>query len=205
MSCLRLIIRSMELGRRIEFPIALSLRGDEHDNSFQRIITAIKEQATLATADPEKRLWLFTDASEPLWSGVLTQVTQSELKSGKAPQNWKHYPVGFVSGIFRGSSVRWNMPENESYAIVASVIRLPQILAGFGEFSLFTDHKNILYILSPTRYNSNVARHVVHKFQRWALRLAEFNFTIEHIPGESSIWADILTRWTAPGYDKSPA
>ena len=97
------------------------------------------------------------------------------------------------------------MPEKESYAIVASVIRLSRILALCDEFSLFTDHKNILYMLSPTRYNSNVARHVVHKVQRWALRLAEFNFTIEHIPGESNVWADMLTRWAAPGYDKSSA
>jgi len=60
-------------------------------------------------------------------------------------------------------------------------------------------------MLSPTRFNSNVARHVVHKVQRWALRLAEFNFTIEHIPGNCNVWADILTRWAAPDYDKAPA
>lgn len=42
------------------------------------------------------------------------------------------------------------------------------------------------------RYNANVARHVIHKTQRWALRLSEFNFTIEHILGEDNVWADIL-------------
>lgn len=36
-------------------------------------------------------------------------------------------------------------------------------------------------------------------------RLAKFNFTMEHIPGESNIWSDIVTRWAAPGFDKSPA
>lgn len=60
-------------------------------------------------------------------------------------------------------------------------------------------------MMSPTRFNPNVARHVVHKVQCWAIRLSEFNFTIEHIPGEMNVWADILTRWAAPGYDKSPA
>ncbi len=97
------------------------------------------------------------------------------------------------------------MPEKELYAIVASTIRLSHNLVACGEYSLFTDHKNLLYMLSPSRFNTSVARHVVNKVQRWALRLAEFNFTIEHIPGESNVWDDILTRWAAPNFDKSPA
>ncbi len=84
-------------------------------------------------------------------------------------------PWSFISLDYSGTG---------SYAIVASVTRLSHILAACGEFSLFTDHKNILYMLSPTRFNANVARHMVHKTQRWALRLAEFNFTVEHIPGD---------------------
>eukprot|EP00171_Calliarthron_tuberculosum_P015922 IDg15922t1 len=67
------------------------------------------------------------------------------------------------------------------------------------------DHKNMLYMLSPTRFQANVARHVVHKVQRWAFRLAEFNFTIEHIAGDKNVWADILTRWAAPNFDRYPA
>ncbi len=83
--------------------------------------------------------------------------------------------------------------------IVRKRTRLSHILAACGEFSQFTDHKNTLYMLSPTRFNANVARHIVHKTQRWASRLAEFNFTVEHIPGELNTWADFLTRWAAPG------
>ena len=176
----------------------ISAWGDEHQAAFTSLIQAIKEQVTLATPDPTKRLCLFTDASSTHWSGVLTQVSRSELNSGKEPQLWSHSPVPFVSGSFRGSSSRWTTPEKESYAIVTSVIRLAHVLVACEEFSLFTDHKNILYMLSPTRFNENVARHIVHKVQPWALRLSEFNFTIEHIPGEHNIWADILTRWGAP-------
>lgn len=183
----------------------ISAWGEEHGVAFVCLIQAIEEQATLATPDPKKRLCLFTDASELHWSGVLTQVTTNEFYSGDKPGNWNHYPIAFVSGSFRGSSMRWTMPEKESYAIVSSVIRLSHILVVCSEFSIFTDHKNLLYMLSPTRFSSNVARHVVHKVQRWAIRLAEFNFVVEHIPGEDNVWADILTRWAAPGYDKSPA
>lgn len=41
----------------------ISSWGTEHQDVFHQLITAIKEQATLETVDPEKRLFLFTDAS----------------------------------------------------------------------------------------------------------------------------------------------
>lgn len=197
------LYKSRKKVRLLNRPI--SAWGEEHQEAFHCLITAIKEQATLTTPDPHKRLCLFTDASEPHWSGVLTQVELSEFESGKPPQEWEHHPIGFISGSFRGSAVRWTMPEKECYAIVASVLRLCHILVACGEFSLFTDHKNMIFMLSPTRFNTNAARHVVHKVQRWAIRLSEFSFTIEHIPGESNVWADILTRWAAPGNSTFPA
>ncbi len=72
----------------------------------------------------------------------------------------------------------------------------------------------ILYVHRPQEHpvhalactlHANVARHIVHKTQRWALRLAEFNFTVEYIPGAFNTWADLLTRWAAPGNEESPA
>ncbi len=83
---------------------------------------------------------------------------------------------------------------DEGYAIVASVTRFSHMLPACGELSLFTDHKNILDTFSPTRFNANVARHIVHKTQRWDLRLAEFNFTVEHVPGAFNTWADLLIQ-----------
>lgn len=37
--------------------------------------------------------------------------------------------------------------------------------------------------------------HVVQETQKWTLRLAEFNFTVEHISGETNIWANLLIGW----------
>lgn len=155
---------------------------------------------TLSIPDPEKRLCLFTDASEPYWAGVLTQVPMEEFRSNRIPQERSHVPIGLVSGSFKSSSFRWTVPEKDSYAIIASVIRLRHVLVTCGEFSIFTDRKNILYVMSPNRFQSNVARSVAHKVQRWAIKLSEFNFTVEHISGKSNIWADILMRWAEPDY-----
>ncbi len=36
-------------------------------------------------------------------------------------------------------------------------------------------------------------------------QISEFNFTVEHIPGALKTWADLRTRWAAPGSEESPA
>lgn len=70
--------------------------------------------------------------------------------------------------------------------------------------SIFNDHKNILCMMSSTRFQANIARHIAHKLQRWAIRLSEFTFIVEHIPGEDKTWANILERWAVPRYSKFP-
>lgn len=50
-------------------------------------------------------------------------------------------------------------------------------------------------MLSPSRFDANVAHHIVQKSQRWTLRIEEFNANVEHMPGEINISADMLTRW----------
>ncbi len=137
---------------------------------------------------------------------MLTQVYPAEIaRYTSLHLEWNHSPVAFVLGSFRGPSSRWTTPGQESYAIVASVTRLSYILAACGEFSMFSDLKKILYMLSPTRFNANFARHIFHKTQRWAHRLAEFTVTVEHIPGAFNTWADFLIRWAALGNEESPA
>lgn len=104
-----------------------------------------------------------------------------------------------------GKDSCWTIFEKESYAIFASTIRISHNLVGFEDSSLFTDHKNLLYMLSTSRFNENVARHVLSKIQSWTLRLAESNFVIEKIPRESNVWMNLLTCCAAPDYDSSSA
>lgn len=142
------------------------------------------------TPDPKRRLSIFTDASEAQWSGELIQASINGFKSETPLQDWNHHPVAFVSGYFKGCSVRWTIPEKEFYAIISSVTRLAHFIVAFVEFSILNDQKHPIILLSPAKFVSNVACHVVHKVQRWSMRLSEFNQTIEHIPGENNTWAD---------------
>ncbi len=179
---------------------------DEDQAAFTSLVQAITPRVTLATANPGKRLRIFADASSTHFAGMLTQVDPGEIAtSALLLHQWNHHPGAFVHGSSRGASSRWTSPEKESYTIFASATRLSPTLAACFEFSLFTDSKNILYTLSLTRFKAKVAHHIVRKMQRWALRLSEFNVTVEHIPRDLRSWAECLTRWPAPRNSEIPA
>jgi hypothetical protein len=50
---------------------------------------------------------------------------------------------------------------------------------------------------APLSLDASLARHTVSKMQRWALKLAMYNYRIELIEGELNIWIDLLNRWGA--------
>ena len=68
----------------------------------------------------------------------------------------------------------------------------------------FTDYHNSLFAFSPVSMEPSLRRHKVPKVIRWALFLSAFNYRIEHVPGDSNILPDIMTRWTR-GYRRSPS
>ncbi len=184
----------------------LSAWVDEHHAAFTSLIQAIAQQVTLTIPDPVKRLRLFTDASSTHSAGVLAQVNPNEIATYTSlPLEWNHSPVAFRTGSSRGLCSCLTTPKQESYVIVARLLRLSHILAVRGEFSLFTDRKNIPYMLGTMPFNANFARHIVHKTQRRALRLAEFGFTVKYATAAFNSWADLLPRWAAPGIEESPA
>lgn len=38
---------------------------------------------------------------------------------------------------------------------------------------------------------------MAHRLTIWALPLAAYRQVIEHVPGDRSVWVDLLTRWAA--------
>jgi hypothetical protein len=63
------------------------------------------------------------------------------------------------------------------------------------EFSILSDHLNLTYIYNPLAVDPTLTLHVVHKLQRWALKLSVFAYRMEHVAGEVNYWTDLLTRW----------
>jgi hypothetical protein len=78
---------------------------------------------------------------------------------------------------------------------VEAVERLRHLLLRDEGFGLFTDHRNLINVFDPVLRYNDFKKQAVDKLCRWASKLFAFKYVIEHIPGESYIWADILSRW----------
>jgi hypothetical protein len=57
------------------------------------------------------------------------------------------------------------------------------MLLSHDEFSILSDHLNLTYIYHPLSADPAFARHVVHKLERWPLKMPVFSYCIEHAMG----------------------
>jgi RNase H-like domain found in reverse transcriptase len=106
-----------------------------------------------------------------------------------------HQPQAFLSGEFRGAQLRWTVPEKEGFAIVDTVTKVNYLLLSHDEFSILSDHLNLTYIYNPLSADPTLARHVLHKLQRWALKMSVFSYHMEHVMGNLNYRTDVMTRW----------
>lgn len=134
----------------------------------------------------------------------MTQVRPESLNLPFKDQ--QHGPLGLSSGAFRGSQLRWGTPEKEEYAVVHVVFTFDYILLRVPQFRIFTDHLNLKYIYNSHSVDSSLARRVVYKLQRWALKISVFNYVIDHIPGKDNCWADLPSQFgSGEGASNVPA
>jgi hypothetical protein len=75
------------------------------------------------------------------------------------------------------------------------VTKVNYLLLSHNKFSILSDHLNLTYIYNPLYANSTLARHNVHKLQRWELKIFVFSYRMEHVIGELNYWTDLMTRW----------
>jgi RNase H-like domain found in reverse transcriptase len=133
------------------------------------------------------------DASDRFYTGLVTQIHEEQLDLPMEEQD--HQPLAFLSGEFKGAQQRWTVPEKAGFAIIDTVIELDYLLLSHDEFSILSDHRNITYIYNPLSADPTLARHVVHKLQRWALKMSVFSYRMEHVMGELNDWTDLMKRW----------
>jgi RNase H-like domain found in reverse transcriptase len=155
------------------------------EKAFCQLQEHILTLMTTAHPDPKQRICVFTDASDAFYSGIITQVPEHHLDLPVHDQ--QHQPLAFTSGRFRGSQERWTVPEKEAFAVIETVTKHRYLLLAAEQFSILSDHFNLKYMYAPLSLDPSLARHTVSKIQRWALKLATYNYRIEHIAGELNI------------------
>jgi hypothetical protein len=57
------------------------------------------------------------------------------------------------------------------------------LLLSHDEYSILSDHLNLAYIYNPQFADPTLARHVVHKPQRWKLKISVFPYCMKHVLG----------------------
>lgn len=164
--------------------------------AFDSCKRALETQVTLAHHDVQKRLCVYTDACDTVWSGVITQVPYEDLSKDHADQ--RHDPLAFLSGHFTGSQLGWSTLEKEASAVMATTERMHWLLATPDGFDLYTDHHNLIFLFDPLAVVPDLSISSTRKVLRWAVRLSMYNYTCVHIKGTDNVWADIIGRWTQP-------
>jgi hypothetical protein len=133
-----------------------------------------------------------TDASDRFYAGLVTQIHKEQLDIPMKEQDHQH--LEFLSGELKGEQLRWTVPEKEGFAILDTLTKVDYLLLSHDEISILSDHLNLKYICNPLSADPTLARHVVHKLKRWALKMSVFSYRVEHVMGELNYWIDLMTR-----------
>jgi RNase H-like domain found in reverse transcriptase len=151
------------------------------------------DSMTLAFLDSDKRIRVLTDASDRFYAVLVTQIDEEQL--GLPMEEQDNQPLAFLLGEFIGAQLRWTVPEKKGFTIVDTVKKVDYLLLNHDKFSILSDHLNLTYICNSLSADPTLARHVVHKLQRWALKMSVFSYRMEHVMGELNYWTDLMTRW----------
>ena len=153
----------------------------------QRAFEFLKESLTvvplLAYPDTSKPYVLYTDASDTCIGACLTQMQEMKDAEGKVEE--MEVPIYFLSHKLSHSQTKWATIEKEAFAIHYALQKLDHYLHN-SQFVIKTDHQPLKYLLNSPMQN--------RKVQLWALGLAGYNATVEYIPGEKNVLADLLSR-----------
>lgn len=142
-------------------------------SSFAAVKAAIAGAQELHIPDPSLPLFLRTDASDVGLGAVLFQRSN----------DGSVLPISFTSLAFDSTQRRWPTIEQEAYAILYACIKFDVFLRG-RRFTIQTDHNNLRYM----------HKSINSKVERWHLRLQEYDFDVQHIPGVDNVVADALSR-----------
>ena len=166
---------------------------EEHELAWKNFVEAIKGAAETAVYDSKKELCLWTDASDEYFSVVITQCKPEEL--AKPYEEQKHEPLYFLSGKFKDAQENWHISSKECWPILWALKRFDWLFHGHPkEFRVFCDHQNLATILNPSgKQVENKA--TLSRLYRWGVIMSEFSYTIQHVPGQFNVFADLLTRW----------
>ena len=154
--------------------------GCAQEEAFAQVKAELCKPTVLAFYTPDAPTKLSADASSHGLGAVLLQRSDGE---------WK--PVAYASRSMSETEKRYAQIEKEALATVWACDKFASYIVGL-KVHIETDHKPLVPLLGSKHLDTLPPR-----ILRFRLRLARFDFTIQHVPGKLLGTADALSR--APG------
>jgi hypothetical protein len=143
----------------------------------------LSSSLVLVPYNPTKPLIVTADASPTGLGGVISLLIDGVER-----------PVAFASRTLTKAEQNYPQIEKEALAIIFTLKKYHKYIYG-RKFTLYTDHKPLTSIFSPTRKVPSMAR---ARIQRWALILAAYQYDLKFRKCVNNIPADVLSRLPLP-------
>ena len=148
---------------------------EEHQQSFENIKKLILNHTETHLPDFNKPFFAKTDSSKNAIGGLLYQ------KSSKNDIE----PIAAVSRVLSKTEQNYTTYRKEIIAILYLLSSM-DIFLRFSHVHIETDCKSILFL--------KAAKNSADVLTRYAIQLASYNITMEHIPGKENTISDALSR-----------
>lgn len=155
----------------------------ECQRAFEQLKADLVSGACLRMPDPSKPFVLTTDWSKRAVGAVLSQMLPEDPSNPESPD--KEYVIAYSSRALNQAESHYAPTEGECLALVWATKKFRQYLHG-QKFRVRTDHAALQWLTTARFENS--------KLERWAMRLQEFDYDVEYLPGNQNVVADHLSR-----------
>lgn len=146
-----------------------------HEAAFQQLKLDLVAAPVLRRPDWSKRFIIHTDWSCQGIGAVLAQLDDEG----------NEYVVEYASRSCNPAESNYSSYEGECLALWWAIGRFRYYIFG-REFTVVSDHKPLEWLLSTSALRGKLAR--------WAMRLSEYDFTVQYREGVKHVNADCLSR-----------
>lgn len=147
--------------------------GPTEEKAIKEIRDAIVNSDSIILPDLGDRFYLYCDASYDTIGGAVRQIRENEERV-----------VMWMSRRLSSAEVNYTVTEKECLAIVWCVERCKVYL--INQFTIRTDHSALTWLMKQ--------KEPTGRLSRWIMKMQQFNYTVEHIPGRENVIADAISR-----------
>eukprot|EP00924_Labyrinthula_sp_SR-Ha-C_P012151 augustus_masked-scaffold_26-processed-gene-4.23-mRNA-1 protein AED:1.00 eAED:1.00 QI:0/0/0/0/1/1/2/0/876 len=169
---------------------------EERNLAYRERVEKLEESftATLGYFDAKLGVILFVDASKKHWVYFICQAEEEiDVKQILATQ---FKVIAMSSGTFVGSTLDWYISSKELFPVIAASRKYDYYLKGNSARKiLFTDHRNLVYILNPSLCRKKVYS---ERLSHWSVVFQDLQLEVHHNDGDCNVATDALSRWLNP-------